>query len=175
MCIPGGEALRDKLTQAFSLYEWKQNTDCQCMMHSNAEADFRIPVSNKVWKDGVQGRERRGPVWCHSNRKIQRGFPMKTTSFKKDVFILHNVYEFLACVCVYIYIYICTTCMPGAHGSKKEGSDPLELEGQVVMSCHAVLGDELRSSGRSALSQPQIHLPSPRHYIFMALHSLRHT
>lgn len=29
---------------------------------------------------------------------------------------------------------VCTTCEPGAHGIQKKVSDPLEPEGQMVMS-----------------------------------------
>lgn len=36
----------------------------------------------------------------------------------------------------YIVSVYHTTCMPGAHRSQK-ASDPLELELQVVVSCHA--------------------------------------
>lgn len=30
--------------------------------------------------------------------------------------------------------YLCTICMPGAFGGQKKGSDPLELESQMVIS-----------------------------------------
>lgn len=35
-----------------------------------------------------------------------------------------------------LYVCLCTTCMPVACESQKRVSDPLELELQVIMSCH---------------------------------------
>jgi hypothetical protein len=45
-----------------------------------------------------------------------------------------------------LHICLCTVCVPGAHGSQRRVSDPLELELQFVVSCHVVLGIKPRSS-----------------------------
>lgn len=42
--------------------------------------------------------------------------------------------------CLQIYMY--TTWVLGAQGCQKRGSDPWELELQVFMSCHLVLGSK---------------------------------
>lgn len=42
-----------------------------------------------------------------------------------------------------------TTCEPGALGGQKRMSDPLELELQMIMSHHKVLGIQPRSSERA--------------------------
>lgn len=46
------------------------------------------------------------------------------------------IFEFLKVLCVcFICMYVCTTCMPGALGGWKV-SDSVELELQMVVSCH---------------------------------------
>lgn len=44
---------------------------------------------------------------------------------------------------------MCPICVPGAHGGQKRVLDSLELELQMVVSCHRVLGTEPRSPGRA--------------------------
>jgi hypothetical protein len=35
-----------------------------------------------------------------------------------------------------LHVYLCTICVSGAHGDQKKVLNPLELELQMVMSCH---------------------------------------
>lgn len=41
----------------------------------------------------------------------------------------------------YMYVYMCITCVPDACGNQKKITDSLELELQVVMSCHVDAGN----------------------------------
>lgn len=57
-------------------------------------------------------------------------------------------------ICVSICLY--TACLPGAPGSQKRAHSLLELELEVVLSHHGILGTEPGSPGRavSCLSGP---------------------
>lgn len=44
-----------------------------------------------------------------------------------------------------LHTCLCTTCVPGAHGSQKV-SDPRGLEIQTTMSCHVGAGNEVVSA-----------------------------
>lgn len=51
-------------------------------------------------------------------------------------------------------VYICTMCVPGV-----QGSGPLEMEVQMIMSCSACWELNPRSSGR-ATTEPALQAPS---------------
>lgn len=64
------------------------------------------------------------------------------------------------CPCV----YLCAPCMPGDQRGQKMASDPLELELEIIMSCHVGgLGVESNSFERAAswIYSPLSQLPSP--------------
>lgn len=66
-------------------------------------------------------------VW-QSRKILNQTCPQRTS----DIFILiFYVYEFYLSVC------LCAMCVPGTHGGQKRTSDPLELELDMVVSCHA--------------------------------------
>jgi hypothetical protein len=51
---------------------------------------------------------------------------------------------------VYVYVCLCTMCVPGAHGGQKRAPDPLDLELEMVVMHHVVLGIKPGSFGRVA-------------------------
>lgn len=63
----------------------------------------------------------------------QPAISMRSTFFQRLSFLLLYVY---GCK----YVCLCTTCMSGAHGGQKV-SDPLELESQMLVSCHMGSGN----------------------------------
>lgn len=71
------------------------------------------------------------------------------------------------CTC-FAYMYI--TYLTGVQGSHKGVSNPLKLELQTVVNCHAVAVMKPRSSGRTVGALPPIHLSSP--YLYSQTHSL---
>lgn len=63
--------------------------------------------------------------------------------------LLKNLDLFYECfTCVWKY----TVCIPGAHGGRKRGSDLLELELWMVVSCHVDVGTKPWSFAMSALN-----------------------
>lgn len=55
-----------------------------------------------------------------------------------------------------LHIYICAICEPGAHGSQKWASDPLELDGSVLQHGSFVRASVLLNVG--CLSRPEAKL-----------------
>lgn len=43
---------------------------------------------------------------------------------------------------VCLHVYMCTTFVPGVHGVQKRATHTLELELQIVTSCHVGAGNE---------------------------------
>jgi hypothetical protein len=42
---------------------------------------------------------------------------------------------------VFLHVYLWITCTPRTHGGCQKSLDPLELESQMIVSCHAGAGN----------------------------------
>jgi hypothetical protein len=49
---------------------------------------------------------------------------------------LRFIYYFSRVYVLFLHVCVCTMCVSDAHRGHKRVSEPLELEFQVVMSCH---------------------------------------
>ena len=63
-------------------------------------------------------------------------------------------------------MYVCITCVPGAYGGPK-ASDPLNLELQMVVSCHVGAGKQTNALYKSTTCfEPLACLSSPSSAMF---------
>lgn len=92
-------------------------------------------------------------VYCES--LIQNEiFPLFVLILKLKKLIVH--------ICVfYQHVCLCTTCVLGDRGGKKNALDPLELEFQMVVSCLMGAGNWTWFSGKKPVSLLLSHLSSP--------------